>query len=195
MNAMIYSGKNNIPNPALDISESQSQCNELLFLAYLVNNENKLGANLTDAIKKYRIRDCFRIILLSTIMDQFEQEVYSNSSNYTKDQLNDVMLEVCENMGGYEEIKQALQGGDPLEYYHRAIVDSQFYYISYATSLIPAVNMYEEGIKDYNNAQNIYKSIYEFDSNNYKFKDGIENAGLNNPFDEEAFIGLTNLLA
>ena len=195
MNAMIYSGKNNIPNPALDISESQSQCNEMLFLAYLVNNENKLGANLTDAIKKYKIRDCFRIILLSTLMDQFEQEVYSNSSNYTKDQLNDVMLDVCENMGGYEKIKQALQGGDPLEYYHRAIVDSQFYYISYATSLIPAVNMYEEGIKDYNNAQNIYKSIYEFDSNNYKFKDGIENAGLNNPFDEEAFIGLTNLLA
>ena len=98
-------------------------------------------------------------------------------------------------MGGYEKIKQALQGGDPLEYYHRAIVDSQFYYISYATSLIPAVNMYEEGIKDYDNAQNIYKSIYEFDSNNYKFKDGIENAGLNNPSDEEAFIGLTNLLA
>lgn len=92
-------------------------------------------------------------------------------------------------------VKDALSGNDPVEYYHRAIISSRFYYISYATSLIPSINLYEEAKNDYSNALNIYKTIYNFDVKNYNFKDGMVNAGLSNPFTEEAFIGLANLLS
>ncbi len=194
MNSMTLELKNSKGTASLDVSETQSQSNEMLFLAYLENN-NSLSSNVKEAIRKYRIRSALTTIVLSTIMDQFEQRIYDNNASYDASELNDVMISLCDEMGGYQMVKDALGGNDPVEYYHRAIISSRFYYISYATSLIPSINLYEEAKNDYSNALNIYKTIYNFDTKNYNFKDGMVNAGLSNPFTEEAFIGLANLLS
>ena len=194
MNAMNYQAKNDYTSPSMDISETQSQGNELLFLKYIENTFTAYSDELKNSIIKYKLYDFLSTIVMATIMDEFERTIYASDFTAEAGKLDDVMIQVCDDkFGGYDKLKEVLF--DPINYYHRAIITSELYYISYATSLIASLSLYEKAIEDYSNALSIYEKIYKIDSETYTFKTGLVNAGLSNPLSEETFEEIVKIFA
>ena len=60
---------------------------------------------------------------------------------------------------------------------------SPYYYISYATSMFAALELYERGQTDFPAAQNIYRAVL-YRKDGMRFRETIRAAGLSDPFRE-----------
>ena len=168
---------------SFDLAETQSQANEALFLSYLVSYK-KLSDKTLSMIKDYYLSDLLLTIVLSSIVNDFENIVYSSNSLSVLD-LDQTFINVCDNYGGYEHLKE-LVGNDFDDYWRYVVVNNPLYYISYSVGLIPAINLYQLGLNDFTKAANIYNSIVIYDYN-MPYLELLNNAGLANPFDESSF--------
>ena len=107
---------------------------------------------------------------------------------------DDIMFDVCERMGGYENIKNLL-GSDPQSYWKRVVVSSPTYYISYATSLVSSLELYSISLASFNNAKNKYEKLIHYDyDEDLKFLDVLEYADLSSPFEQDTFENYINIL-
>ncbi len=179
---------------SLDLAETHSQSNELLFLDYFYN-ESDYDKDVLNNIKNYKLKDCLSTILLCTVIDQFEQDVYEKDVNtLSSDQFDQIMYDVCDRMGGYENIKR-LVGTDPQTYWKRVVVGSPSYYISYATSLVSSLELYSICTESFNSAKNKYEKLIHYDyEEELKYLDVLDYAGLSSPFEEETFVNYINIL-
>ena len=148
-----------------------------------------------DDIVNYKLIDCLKTILLCTIIDQFEQDVYEKDPNtLTKDMLDKIMYDVCDRMGGYDNIKELI-GTDPQTYWKRVVISSPVYYISYATSLISSLELYSISLDSFNDAKNKYEKLIHFDyDNDLNYLDALDYADLSSPFEIETFENYINIL-
>ena len=179
---------------SLDLAETHSQSDELLFLNYF-SNESNFDEDTINDIVNYKLKDCLQTILLCTLVDQFEQDVYEKDPNtLTANMFDDIMFDVCERMGGYENIKELL-GSDPQSYWKRVVVSSPTYYISYATSLVSSLELYSISLDSFNNAKNKYEKLIHYDyDEDLKFLDVLEYADLSSPFEQDTFENYINIL-
>ena len=174
---------------SFDLAETQSQSNETLFLSYLVSYK-KLSNEVLNMIEDYYLTDLLLTIILSSIVNDFENIVYSSNSLSVLD-LDQTFINVCDNYGGYDYLK-GLVGNDFDDYWRYVVVNNPLYYISYSIGLIPAINLYQLGLNDFTKAANAYNNIVIYDYN-MPYLELLNNAGLANPFDESSFSVFNNI--
>lgn len=213
----------NVYNGGLSLSydhdETQSQGNEMLFLAWLGQNNGGAtdGYNL---IRAYQLADILTTVIMSTAVDEFEQVAYSGVTTYNGKAIPTVTVDgkaVIDYTALYEMILATYVDADLIEGwmsndYWQVAIDSPCYYISYAMSALVSVEIYVEAMTDgLDSARNTYFKLFTFGDEatfvesevyggvTYKYlKDGVTYAsvlnwcGLKNAFDETLYKDLQN---
>lgn len=179
-----YTDLNDLP---LDLAETQSQGNEWLFMSYL---ENEMGKTLYNVAVDYTLYESLCTIMISVIVDEFEQQVYTHPdiAGLTSDKLDAIMADVCKNYGGIDFISSV--AADIQQYWRLVVVEQPVYYISYGVSAISAINIFTIADEDYQEAVDIYCSLIESVDLEEGFLGNIQDAGLDGPFDDEVYLKL-----
>ena len=169
---------------SLDLSEIHSQGNEWLYFAYA--KENAKDAECYEQITKAMLfEDCLTIII-ATACDMFEQKIYKEPT--TSVAMYDFIFRDClKELKAFELLEENMNM-QPQLYWHYAIVANSVYYLSYAVSMIPSIEIYvtaeEEGLES---AAEKYLALSEGEPV-IGFKDALAYAELSSPFEEEVYV-------
>jgi len=174
-----------------DLAETQSQANEYLLLKYL---STQIPLPVYNALSEYNVYNTVAMILICVIIDDFEQRVYSLESveGYTLEDFEAIMSEVCLPYGGTHYINSKIT--DINEYWLAVCPNSPVYYISYATSSISALNIFSIADKDEAAGREMYRKLVEETDENDGFKSALAKIGLTDPFTEQTFIAMQDLI-
>ena len=171
------------PIESVDLNETQSQANEWLFLSYIKGDYRE--TDYQYMIREFLLFDILSLVL-STCCDAFEQYIYQHPElSYTE--YDKAFVNVAKSLDAYDFLAQ-LMSGKPEEYWHRAIVSNSFYYLSYAVSLIPVIELYviseEQG---FDAAAEIYGKLTKVSDSDAPFVETVVSCGLTSPFEESVF--------
>ena len=173
-----------------DLCETHSQGNEFLFLQFC---KDELPSKVYNIARYYNLFNAYYVIVCATIIDDFEQRVYSLESveGFTSADFDAIMDEV---LADYDKDAAWFTTNltDMYDYWRNVAVDNPVYYISYAVSAVAAVELFaiaesEEEGEGYEAAQAIYISLVEGVLPEDGFIGALKKAGLYTPFEEEAF--------
>lgn len=167
-----------------DLAEVQSQGNEMLFVKYMGGQVNR---DIYKAFRGYSVFNFIYATMVGIIIDEFEQRVYSaeNVENFTAEDFDAIMKEVCEQYGGFDFIKNNF--GDMNEYWRMVAPTSAVYYVSYSMSAMAALSLLVTAEEDEAAAREMYRIIVEDVEEDAAFMEAIAMAGLLSPFEEEVF--------
>ena len=168
-----------------DLLETHSQGNEYLFLNYI---KDEFDSEAYDCIRAYQLVNACYVMIMATIIDEFEQEVYALESveGMTAADFDAIMTKVCEKYGGAEWVASKL--ADPYSYWRSVAISNPVYYISYAISAVAATEIFyvaeEIGQAE---AYEVYTTLVEGVTYEDGFIKALEKAGLGSPFDKETY--------
>ena len=172
---------------SVDLCEVQSQSNEWLYLSYISSDYSE--KDYLYLAKNFLLNDILTITM-SACCDAFEQYVYAHPELKAGD-YDRVFVEQAEELGAYDFLKSAMSY-PPENYWHYAIVSNSLYYLSYAVSLIPTLEIYvtaeEQGFEQ---AVRLYETLSDVETGE-TFLEVLEKAGLSSPFDEQVFRRIQN---
>ena len=169
----------NVSDP-LDIAEIDSQALELLMTHYY----DRLFGNMAASERKDQLIDGLYSIISGCMEDEFQQRVYENP-DMTLEEMNSMYYELAEEYGfaslyGYTGSEWA---AIPHSF------QSPMYYISYAVSMIAALEIWELSEKDFDAARDVYLTILCRPANS-KFRTITTENGLRDPISVEAIKSL-----
>ena len=174
----------------MDLAETHSQGNEWLFICSIADD---MDADMYQTVVDYQILNNVQIIMLSMLVDEFEQIVYTTDiSNYTADDFNNIMNSVIEQYCTITECRQYLTNMN--QYWRAVVVDQPVYYISYGVSAVAAMDLYTMAREDYDAAMTVYQTLCEQPQEELGFLGNLEAAGLRGPFDESFYIDLLEII-
>ncbi len=173
-----------------DFCETQSQGNEMMFLAWL--GSNTTASKGYNAVKYSQLANLLQTVLNATAIDEFEQAVYTGSyEGYTTLNANnyqDLYDTICTKYGINDE-----ENGNT--YWMGVCFDNAAYYISYAMSALPSIEIYAKAVdKDggVDVARTAYLTLFTNASTDYNTV--LAAAGLHNAFEEALYTELTNAI-
>lgn len=173
-----------------DFCETQSQGNEMMFLAWL--GSNTTASKGYNAVKYSQLANMLQTVLNATAIDEFEQAVYTGSyEGYTtlnKNNYQDLYDTICTKYGINNE-----ENGNT--YWMGVCFDNAAYYISYAMSALPSIEIYAKAVdKDggVDVARTAYLTLFTNASTDYNTV--LAAAGLHNAFEEALYTELTNAI-
>lgn len=164
----------------LDLAEVNSQGNEWLFTSFL---RDRISAKAYTYLVMYRLLSDIASICNCVAVNDFEIYVYSHS-DYTADSLDAVMAQILQDLGVADIFSQLYQS--PTSYWHYVTIDNPGYYISYAMSLLPSLDLYAASLDDYATAAAAYlqlATVGEHDT----FLQSLEKAGIGTPFNAQTY--------
>ena len=168
-----------------DLAETQSQGDEFLF-AYRFANAEPTYAAIAHAVAEYKVYDVLTTILTASLVNDFETYVYTHLDELTPEELDGVLVSLCDAYGGYETVKDAL-GYAPEIYWHYVVMEAPGYYISYAASAIPALALYAKAIDEgFAAAVGAYEILVTTDPA-LGFLGVLKEAGIGSPFDRATY--------
>lgn len=173
-----------------DFCETQSQGNEMMFLAWL--GSNTTASKGYNAVKYSQLANLLQTVLNATAIDEFEQAVYTGSyEGYTTLNANnyqDLYDTICTKYGINDK-----ENGNT--YWMGVCFDNAAYYISYAMSALPSIEIYAKAVdKDggVDVARTAYLTLFTNASTDYNTV--LAAAGLHNAFEEALYTELTNAI-
>ncbi len=177
-----YASLHNSTLISYDLAEVQSQGNEMLLLDYM---KGCTSPTLHNALEGYYMYSYMATIIASSIIDEFEREVYALDSveGYGSAEFDAIMTNVCEKYGGAAFVSNTL--GDMNEYWRQVATNNPVYYISYAVSAVSALNIYAELSSDRDAGREMYRAVVEDVLEDDTFLTAITRAGISSPFDAE----------
>ncbi|MCR5462052.1 MAG: hypothetical protein K6E87_03185 [bacterium] len=160
---------------SLDLNEFYSQSNEFLFTSYLEQNSSKNVIPVYEFKSKELLDNACYTIVIASALREFEEELYSKTLT-NKDEIVEIWNKI--NTNSYKGL---------LKSFWKLECRYDMYYLSYATSITGAINLYNQSKINLNDGINKYiKAI-----NNQNIDDDIEQilskCGIYSPFDENAF--------
>lgn len=163
-----------------DTAEVHSQGNEWLMLQYL---SGTLDQEVYDAFLLWRLRYGLDTIILSTIVDEYEERVYTGNKLSSPEDFRTIMNEVLD---GYEGIEQ-IDSNDAFYIYSQYVtLETPVYYLSYATSELAAMSFYAlADEKGYEEAQRTYIKLCLETPTDKLFFETLQDVGLPDPFKAE----------
>ncbi|MBR2019238.1 MAG: hypothetical protein IKA05_02440 [Clostridia bacterium] len=172
----------------LDLAETHSQGNEWLMMAFL---EDEISSALYEAILCYQLYDALATVIVSTIVDEFEEAVYTGNVDMSRP--DDAMDRIAEGYGGKVFLREYLLDDINL-YWKYVVVESPVYYLSYAISGMASLSLYTVAAQDYARGQSVYCSLVEEADLSGSFEEILADAGLASPFDAELYQALQSLM-
>lgn len=168
-----YASNGKRGNDAYDLQETYSQADEYLFLNYLVGKKDK---DENKATYEYFANSSFYENLGNIINFACIAEIENFA--FTQENLD---LETLR--AGAEEIIASYQGTASETYFMSPCISQTCYYISYATSIMEACQFL---LMDFETGKENYKKLVEAPES-FSMVERWKNAGLDSPFEEEAF--------
>lgn len=175
---------------SFDFCETQSQGNEMMFLAWL--GSNTTASKGYNAVKYSQLANMLQTVLNATAIDEFEQAVYTGSyEGYTTLNANNYQNlydTICTKYGINDE-----ENGNT--YWMGVCFDNAAYYISYAMSALPSIEIYAKAVdKDggVDVARTAYLTLFTNASTDYNTV--LNAAELHNAFEEALYTELTNAI-
>ena len=170
-----------------DLCETHSQGNEFLFLQFC---KDELPSKVYSPIRYYNLFNAYYVIVVATVMDDFEQRVYSlddrTIKNMTSEDFDALMDEVLLDYGKNAEWFET-NLTNVYDYWRNVVIDNPVYYISYAVSAVAAVEIFSIAEEDYDAAMQAYTTLVEGVTEEDGFLEALRKAGLTTPFEEETF--------
>ncbi len=170
-----------------DLSETQSQSGEILFLYYL-KKENIIDSNLIRAVTLYKLLEDLQSVLTCLAVNEFELRCYQLDSFDNVD-FDEIYLSIIDDLIGLDYYKENINKV-PETYWKRVCISSALYYISYSSSLIPSLGTYVIASNDYEDAKDKYINLC---SKSEGFKSVLEEIGFLSPFEESSYQQIVNL--
>lgn len=153
----------------LDAAEIHSQALELLMQPYY---DQFFGADQAEGQKIYSIYNMLSSILQGCAEDEFQQAVFANP-DLTLEEVNQLHSDIFYSYTGNELYYEWV------EIHHH--FETPFYYISYATSAISALEIWAQSVDDRAKALSTYNQITQY-TVNFKYRDALVGSGLKDPF-------------
>ena len=153
-----------------DLSELQSQGMEVLFLQYY---DEFFGEN-AQLLRAETLLNLVYSVVTGAMYDEFQQKVYLEP-DLTKDRLLELFREVYESYG--------FESYDGCEYRWADIIHNfqqPLYYISYAVSAIPALELYVRSLDSPNDAADAYLRVASMSDEEFFLTDALRETGLAN---------------
>ena len=169
---------------SLDLKEVMSQAHEMLFLAYLAPEFNTVPYRV---LRLEKILNALQGIVLGSFVADFEYEVYMSEKELSIADYSKVIDELLADR--YVGLAD-LFGRDVLESYICMVtMDAPCYYISYATSLMPCLELERIAHEDsLDKAEEIYFKMTTTGDKNFLAL--TEYVGLEDPLDAKTFESL-----
>lgn len=167
-----------------DLAETQSQGNETMFLSYLAK---EYDSPVIELFTVYKLKSYLSSLMMSSIIDEFEQYVYQKEVAATE--YETVLKSV---ISGYEGLPTSVAEGY-ISIWADVCVTSPCYYISYAVSLVAALELYVNSATDFKQATETY--LYLVGNSELDFLTALQNASLSSPFDESVYVKLNSIAA
>ncbi len=170
----------------LDLAEIHSQGLELLYTAFY---GDIMGEDLKDDAEIYTMQQRAASVLEGCLFDEFQREVYE-LEDPTLSEINVIFSNVASQyypnyyIAGREDWTW-------IRVSHN--FESPLYYISYAVSVIPALQIWELSKTDFEAACDLYMNIvYEGEVSGYK--ETLKAVGLATPFDEGTMTNIAEMV-
>lgn len=161
----------------LDLLETQSQGNEVLF-AYYLDYYNCLNEQLEDYNMNNLVFTLLKNIVRANILNQLEYYIFTNANEMTVDKIEFKYEELCSKYGYVDNATQLEN-----KYWARSITFNPLYYISYSTSAFAALSVYTIAqTKGINEAKDSYIKCTSYSSTKENFSEVLSYSGLLNPF-------------
>lgn len=153
----------------MDISEIDSQANELLFASYLVENKADLDftSNTIDYLEKSKVYEQLSNVAVCSYVAEMESIAY----NYDLSDKDGFFRKINEIYNKYEGIGNK-------KYWWAPVLTSFGYYISYATSSVGALQIYINSKADFSNGMSQYANFLRKSSSLTTIDDYTNGAGL-----------------
>ena len=171
----------------MDLSETQSQSNEWLFVDYL---QDELSEELYQSLAEYKLSTDIGYIICFVMIDEFEEQVYAdeNAGSLTLEEYDAIMAQIAENYGGLTFIQENIL--DIQSYWKQVVLESPVYYVSYAVSGIAAINLYTVAQENDDTARECFRKLMEEPVEDEGFLTNIQSAEISGPFDEGVYLRL-----
>ncbi|MBQ7714218.1 MAG: hypothetical protein IJT71_04930 [Oscillospiraceae bacterium] len=173
--------------PNADVSELQAQGLELLFLPALQEILAGGDANARDYVALYALTRMLSSVIDGCLYDEFEQTVYA-SPGLTADELFALERRLYRAYG-----LDAVYDEEPFWGYIPHRFDQPFYYISYAASALPALDLWLRSREDYAAAVDAYLAVSAARTDAW-FLDVLREGGLCDVTDAQAVARLARAL-
>lgn len=185
----VYSGGLSL---SYDHDETQSQGNEMLFLAWLGQNKASGVDHGYSYIRAYQLLNILQTIIMSTAVDEFEQVAYSGESQYNGQDIPTVEDGIVNYTALYRMILLTYVDDESIvddmmsTSYWQVAFDSPCYYISYGMSALVSLEIYMQAMEDgLDAARETYFKLFTFaDNSDYvttvTYGDGSSYSYLNN---------------
>lgn len=167
-----------------DLSEVYGKANMLLFLSYTAG---KLNSPAFDAYELFCVYNMLYQAISSAIHDEFNEIVFSmeNVDSLTLEKIEEILTDLMTEYG-------VLDFGDSfkkqiLTYWKRLGVTNVCYNISYVTSIVVALEIYQKSLIDYSVGVELYNLLVQNEFSNNMFVTPVVAIDLKSPFDEEAY--------
>ena len=168
-----------------DLCETHSQTNEFLFMNYC---STKLSKSVYRTAMLYQLVNTCGTITLASIVDQFEQRVYSLSSEEIENMTVADFDAIMEEIKAADEYAGVIKNFiDPCEYWKRVVVSNPVYYVSYSVSAVSSLNIYAMALEDTDAAYAAYMALVETEGiDEMGYVEALAAAGVMSPFTEDA---------
>lgn len=175
---------------SLDLSEVHSQGNEWLYAVYL--GTETLTSRSAAYYFDYKLLMDITSFYLCLCINDFELYVYTHD-NYTASDLDKIFLDICTSYG-VSEFLLDMMGEGLISYWHRVTLENPGYYISYAMSLLPSIEIACIATENMDTAINAYLCLSDV-SPDTDFTTALHTAGLHTPFDKEIYTRISGTIA
>jgi len=166
-----------------DTGEVHSQGNEWLMMWYL---DGMIDPDVYETLLLWRLRGGLETVILSTLVDEYEEEIYCHREVSSPEELEGIMYEL---MDGYEGIEHIESKEGLYTYAQYVTMEAPVYYLSYATSELASMSLYalaeEEG---YEKAQEIYTELCLETPTDNDFFESLADVGLPDPFESDTVL-------
>ena len=176
-----------------DLCETHSQTNEFLFMNYC---SNKLPKNVFRTAMLYQLVNTCGTITLASIVDQFEQRVYSLSTEELEAMTVEDFDAIMNDIKSYSEYSAVISNFiDPCEYWKRVAVSNPVYYVSYSVSAVASLNIYAMALEDPDAAMTAYRALVETAGiEDMGYVEALGAAGVVSPFNESSHRNIASLI-
>lgn len=176
-----------------DLCETHSQSNEFLFMNYC---SDKLPKNVFRTAMLYQLVNTCGTITLASIVDQFEQRVYSLSTEELEAMTVEDFDAIMNEIKSYDEYSGVIASFiDPCEYWKLVAVSNPVYYVSYSVSAVASLNIYAMALEDPDAAMAAYRALVETSGiEDMGYVEALGVAGVISPFDESAHRNIASLI-
>lgn len=164
---------------SLDINETYSQGNEVLFATYLQNNYQE---EFVQGVGLYNLHNLYRGLLKCAYAVDVENYLFENYDDLSIDDLYEGVQDIYASYG-VSDVRET--------YWIYPAIASPGYYISYVTSCASALELYNIALTDFNKAKNIYMNLVN-QKEMFGEVEAWTKAGFASPFKESTIVDISN---